>query len=101
MSAYTDTMVAEMTRIGSFNYDSASAFANEHGLSIRSVISKVHNLGLEYTPREKVKSTAAPRVRKADVVAGIASALNVNAEVLDGLAKADMASLQNLAQALR
>lgn len=101
MTAYTDTMVAEMTRIGSFNYDSATAFANENGVSVRSVISKVHNLGLQYTPREKAKATAAPRVRKADVVAGIASALNVNAEVLEGLSKADMASLQNLAKAVQ
>lgn len=100
MSQYTDSMVAAMTKIGSFNYDSATAFANEHGLSVRSVISKVHNLGLEYTPREKAVANSAPRVRKADIVAGIAAAIEVNVEALEGLAKADMASLNALAKAL-
>ena len=96
MSNYTDSMVAAMTKTGSFNYDSASAFANEHGLSVRSVISKIHSLGLEYTPREKAKAASAPRVRKSDVVASIAAAINVNAETIEGLSKADMASLQAL-----
>jgi len=96
MTAYTDTMVAEMTKIGSFDYDSASAFASEYGLSVRSVISKIHSLGLEYTPREKAKAASAPRVRKSDVVASIAAAINVNAETIEGLAKADMASLRAL-----
>ena len=100
MTAYTDTMVTEMNRIGSFNYDSASDFASKHGLSVRSVISKCHNLGIEYTPREKAVAKSAPRVRKSDVVAGIAMAIEVNGDVLAGLAKADMASLQALAVAI-
>jgi len=100
MTAYTDTMVAEMTKIGSFDYDSASAFASEYGLSVRSVISKCHNLGLEYTPREKAVAASAPRVRKSDIVAGIAASIEVNTDVLAGLAKADMASLQALAVAI-
>lgn len=101
MTAYTDTMVAEMTKIGSFNYDSASEFASKYGLSVRSVISKCHNLELEYTPREKTVASSQPRIRKSDVVAGIAASMNVNAEALAGLAKADMASLQALAVAVQ
>ena len=100
MTAYTDTMVAEMTKIGSFDYDSASAFASEYGLSVRSVISKCHNLGLEYTPREKAVAKSAPRVRKSDIVYAIACSLDINEEVLMGLAKADMASLGALAVAI-
>ena len=100
MTAYTDTMVAQMTKMGSFDYESASAFASQYGLSVRSVISKCHNLGIEYTPREKAPSAKAPRVRKSDVVAGIAASIEVNADVLAGLAKADMASLQALAVAI-
>lgn len=100
MSAYSDSMVTEMTKIGSFDYDSANAFAEANNLSIRSVISKIHNLGLEYTPREKAKAASAPRVRKADVVANIAAAVEVNVDALTGLAKADMASLKSLLNAV-
>lgn len=100
MSAYSDSMVTEMTKIGSFDYDSANTFAEAHNLSIRSVISKIHNLGLSYTPREKVAAKAAPRVRKSDVVANIAAAVEVNVDTLAGLAKADMASLKSLLNAV-
>lgn len=100
MSQYTDSMVAELTKIGSFNYDSAQSYANSHNLSVRSVISKVKSLGLEYTAREVVKAASKPRVRKSDVVAGIAASLQVNADALAGLAKADMAALEALAKAI-
>lgn len=100
MSQYTDSMVAELTKMGSFDYDSASQYASEHNLSVRSVISKVKSLGLEYKAREVVKAQSKPRVRKADVVAGIAASLQVNADALAGLAKADMAALEALAKAL-
>lgn len=99
MSQYTDSMVADLNKAGSFNYDSASAFAEKHSLSVRSVISKVKSLGLEYTPRPVVKSTVV-RVRKSDVVAEIAQILKVDPEALAGLAKADGASLQALRKAI-
>jgi hypothetical protein len=95
MSNYTDNMVAEMEKIGSFNYDSAAAFAEKHGLSTRSVISKAKSLGLEYAPRVVAKSST-PRVRKSDVVAQIAEQLGADADALSGLAKADMRSLNEL-----
>jgi len=95
MSNYTDNMVAEMEKIGSFNYDSAEAFAEKHGLSTRSVISKAKSLGLEYAPRVVAKSST-PRVRKSDVVAQIAEQLGADADALSGLAKADMRSLNEL-----
>ena len=50
MSNYTPTMIAEMQSAGSFTYESASAFASEHNLSVRSVISKIKNLDLDIHP---------------------------------------------------
>lgn len=95
MSNYSENMVAEMEKIGSFNYDSAEAFAEKHNLSTRSVISKAKSLGLDYTPRVVAKAST-PRVRKSDVVAQIAEQLGADADSLSGLAKADMRSLNEL-----
>ena len=92
---YTEEIVNEMRTIGSFDYDSAAAFAEKHGLSTRSVISKAKFEQIPYTPKVVVKSST-PRVRKSDVVAEIASGLGVPFETIEGLAKADMASLRAL-----
>ena len=89
---YTQSMTAELHSIGSFTYETAAAFAEKHGVSTRSVISKVKFEQLPYEP----KTTKAKRVRKSEVVGLIASALNVPLETIEGLAKADMASLKNL-----
>jgi len=101
MSSYTDSMVAEMTAQGEFNYESAKIFAEANSLSVRSVISKVKNMGLPYTPRVVVKSTAVPRITKAEVVKGLARELNVSFESVEGLANAPMADLQALVAAIR
>lgn len=101
MSAYTDKMVAELQNNNPYNYDSAAQFAEKHSLSVRSVISKIKHLGLDYTARPVVKSSAGPRIRKADVVAEIATIIAVNVEALEGLAKADAASLNALREAVR
>ena len=98
MSAYTDKMVSEMTAAGSFTYETATKFAEAHSLSVRSVISKVKNLGLDYTPKPVVAS-AGPRVRKADIVREIEDKAGVSAEDFAGLEKADARSLQNLLKA--
>ena len=92
MTAYTDKMVVEMTSAGSFTYETATTFASDHGLSVRSVISKVKNLGLPYTPKQIVKSTSGPRVTKADIVQMIADASGADFEALAGLDKADAGS---------
>ena len=95
MSNYSENMVSEMESIGSFNYDSAAEFAGRYALTTRSVISKAKSLGLEYTPRVVAKATT-PRIRKSDVVAGIADTLGADVDALAGLAKADMRSLNEL-----
>lgn len=100
MSQYTDAMVAQLTSAQSFDYDSASRFAEAHSLSVRSVISKVKSLGLDYTPRPVVRKTVGERVTKAQIVAEIATAVNGDVDALAGLAKADMASLVALRKAV-
>ena len=95
MSNYTDKMVAEMENIGAFTYDSAAAFAEKHGLSTRSVVSKAKSMGLDYTPRVVAKASK-PRIRKSDMVLAIAEQIGADADALAGLSKADMRSLNEL-----
>lgn len=100
MSAYTDKMVNELRAVSSWNYDLASDYAALHGLSVRSVISKLKNLELAYTPKPTVKSAAAPRVKKSEIVLQIAQLSGADAEALAGLEKADARSLTALLKAL-
>ena len=96
MSNYTPVILAEMQSQDSFDYASASAFASAHGLSVRSVISKVKHLGISYTPKAKVVSTAGPRITKADLVDAIARAMALDVESIRGLDKADAKALNTL-----
>jgi len=100
MSAYTDKMVNELRSVSSWNYDLASDYAALHGLSVRSVISKLKNLDIAYTPKPVVKSAAAPRVKKSEIVLQIAQLSGADAEALAGLEKADARSLTALLKAL-
>ena len=95
MSNYSNSMVTAL-QSQSWDYESASAFAAEHNLSVRSVISKIKNLDLDYTPKPTTVSTAGPRVVKADIVASIAKALDADPDALAGLAKADARALKAL-----
>ena len=95
MTNYSSSMVTAL-QSQSWDYESASAFASEHNLSVRSVISKIKNLDLDYTPKPKTVSTAGPRVRKADIVDAIALAMSINADSIRGLDKADMRALTTL-----
>lgn len=99
MSVYTDSMVVELTQAGAFDYASASAFAEKHNLSPRSVISKIKSLGLPYE-RKPVPTKMEVRIRKADVVRVIESKLGLDAEALSGLGKADMGALQKILQVI-
>ena len=95
MSNYTEKMVKALTTQGSWDYDTAEAFASDNNLSTRSVISKVKSLGLDYTPKPKATAKA-PRIRKADIVGSIALAVGVPVDTIAGLAKADSSALVNL-----
>ena len=97
-TVYTDTIVAEMTEIGSFTYETAVAFAEEHGLKPRSVIAKVKNLGLEYTAKPtRVTKTGAPVVHKSELASLIGSRLGIE---MPGLAKLTKPELEQLLAAL-
>ena len=100
MSNYSSSMVTAL-QSQSWDYDSASAFASEHNLSVRSVISKIKSLDLDYTPKPKTVSTAGPRISKADLVISIAKALDADADELTGLAKADGRALSALLMSIR
>jgi hypothetical protein len=98
---YTDKLVAEMTEQGVFTYDQATQFAEQHNLSVRSVISKIKSLGLEYTPKKKAPATKkGETITKSQVVAAIAASLNANADALAGLAKADRRALAELVRVI-
>lgn len=98
MSNYSQSMVAELTKKGSWSFAEAEAFASRFNLSTRSVVSKIKSLDLDYTP--KPKALAQPRIRKADTVAAIAKALCTDSDSLAGLAKADAAALSALLMAI-
>lgn len=100
MSMYTEKMVAEMTAKGAFTFAEAEQYAKDHNLSTRSVVSKVKSLGLAYTPKPKAARKNPDAVRKADVVAAIATQLSADADKLSGLAKADMKALAELVRVL-
>ena len=95
MSAYTDSMVTELCA-SAHTYESATQFAAKHGLSVRSVVSKIKSLGLAYERKPVPTKTGVVRVRKADVVRVIATKLGLEDEALSGLGKADMGALQEL-----
>ena len=99
MSSYTDTMVETLQAQGTWAYSDCVEFAEKHGLSIRSVISKVKSLGLDYEPKP-TPAAGAPRIRKADTVRSIARRLDVTYEEIEGLAKADRKALSALFRAL-
>lgn len=94
---YTDAMIAEMKEIGSFNYDSAKAFADKHGLSFRSVIAKVRALELDYQAKDpRVRSTKSTKKgrAKADIVKAIETALMREVPSLSKMTVADLEVLE-------
>lgn len=103
MSIYTESMTAELMARSAWTYDDAVAFSEKHPtVSVRSVISKIKSLKLDYTAKPKAGSTAkTDKVRKSEIVAEIADALKVQADAISGLAKADAASLRVLLGAVR
>ena len=100
MSNYTEKMVAEMSKRSAWTFADAQAYAEANSLSVKSVVSKVKHLGLDYTPKPKAVSTGATRIKKADSVSAIAKALAINVESIEGLAKADSRSLSALLMAI-
>ena len=98
MSAYSNVMVTELCA-SAHNYESATEFASKHNLSVRSVVSKIKSLGLDYERKIVVKAVEG-KLRKADVVRQIETKLSLKDEALSGLGKADMGALSELLRAI-
>lgn len=92
MSLYTNAMVAELSNNAPFDYGKAQIFAERHNVSVRSVISKVKSLGLEYTPKPKAASKKVEGPTKAQVLSGIRAKLGL-ADREGDLTKAELITI--------
>jgi len=90
---YTPEMLATIKGYDSFNKDVAAEIAVKIGKSPRSVIAKIKSMGLSYTVQRPVRKDGSPVTRKAETVAAIAKALDMDLNDLDGLAKAPRSAL--------
>ena len=93
---YTEALIAELKAIPSWNFDTATAWANKNGLSPRSVVSKIGALGLTYVAKTakgvaKVKAEKGPS--KAELVAAIGAVIGLRLPSLDKMNIADLTLL--------
>jgi len=97
MSAYTDSMVAQLEAQDEWTFAEAVAFAEANSLKPRSVIAKIKSLGLAYVPKPVVTKTGGEVIRKSEIVSRIEASLGV---AVPSLAKATKADLEALAKAV-
>jgi len=90
---YTPSMLAVINGYDAFNKATATEIADKIGKSPRSVIAKIKSMGLSYTVQRPVRKDGSPVSRKADTVAAIAKALDMDLDDLDGLTKAPRSAL--------
>jgi hypothetical protein len=90
---YTPEMLAVIKGYDAFNKATATEIGAKIGKSPRSVIAKIKSMGLSYTVQRPVRKDGSPVSRKADTVAAIAKALDMELDDLDGLAKAPRSAL--------
>ena len=90
---YTPSMLAVIKGYDAFNKATATEIADKIGKSPRSVIAKIKSMGLPYTVQRPVRKDGSAISRKADTVAAIAKALDMDLNDLDGLAKAPRSAL--------
>ena len=90
---YTPEMLAVIAGYDAFNKATATEIADKIGKSPRSVIAKIKSMGLPYTVQRPVRKDGSAISRKADTVAAIAKALDMELDDLDGLAKAPRSAL--------
>jgi hypothetical protein len=96
MTSYTEATVAKMKEIGTFNYDSAKAFAEANSLPVRSVIAKIRVLDLAYQAKGVTKvSKKDPNARsKADIVTAVNDLLDTNLTSLTKLTVKDLEAVE-------
>ena len=90
---YTPEMLAVIAGYDAFNKATATEIADKIGKSPRSVIAKIKSMGLPYTVQRPVRKDGSAITRKAETVAAIAKALDMDLNDLDGLAKAPRSAL--------
>ena len=99
--AYTDKEVAALQKAvdenGSITFEMAKELGRELCKTPRSIVSKVHQMGLPYTPQEKAPKRE-KGLTKAELVAQIAENLGANADEFDGLTKATARALGKLVE---
>jgi len=93
---YTPEMLAVIASYTTYNKDVAAEIAIKIGKPLRSVIAKIKSLGLDYAVQRPVRKDGSAISRKADTVAAIAKALDMDLNDLDGLAKAPAKALESL-----
>jgi hypothetical protein len=95
MSNYTPQMVAALMAGTVTNYDTAVSYADTNSLSVRSVIAKIKNLGLPYTPKPRALANG-ERVTKVELVRAIEKSLASGTDSLVGLEKSSVTALKRL-----
>ena len=98
--AYTVEQENVLREAAPVNWEMAQTLATELGVSPRSIVAKVQQLGLEYVAKPAPERAPA-KVTKAQMVAQIADRLNMRADLLEGLADAKADALRNLALAVQ
>jgi len=90
---YTPAMLAVIGEYDRFDKAVAIEIAGRINKTPRSVIAKIKSMGLDYTVQRPVRKDGSAISRKADTVAAIAKALDMDLDDLDGLAKAPRSAL--------
>jgi hypothetical protein len=93
MAKYTDAMVEELKTIGKLDYNSANAFAQKHGIEIRSVIAKARAYDLPYQAKDPKQDKKPIARQKADIVKSILAELKIE---LPSLVKMTVVDLEKL-----
>lgn len=99
--AYSDKEVAVITKAaednGSITFEMATELARQLYKTPRSVIAKIKQLDLPYTPKPKAPKRE-KGMTKADLIAKIAENVGVDASEFDGLSKATAKALGRLVE---
>jgi hypothetical protein len=92
---YTSEMVSALQAGAVTDYDTAVSYSDANSLSIRSVIAKVKNLGLPYTPKIRTLKRG-EKVTRVELVRAIEKSLASGTDSLVGLEKSSVTALERL-----
>lgn len=99
MTKYTVSQEKELRETGTHNLATATAFANKHGLSVRSVIPKIKALGLTYETKktstgDKGVAPGSRERNKAQIVASVQAILNLDLRSFGSMTNTDLQELE-------